>query len=37
MLNINGTNPLDKDDLATKQCTDENIGKLGKDLRKIKS
>jgi len=30
----NGTKPLENDDLATKQYTDDNIGKLG-DLRKI--
>jgi len=28
-------NPLDNNDLATKQYTDENIGMLGEDLRKI--
>jgi len=31
----NGTKPLDNDDLRTKQCTVEIIGKLGEDLRKV--
>jgi len=33
----NGTNPSDNDDLGTKQFTDKSIGKLGEDLRKIKT
>jgi len=28
----NGTKPLDNNDLATKQYTDEILGKLGEDL-----
>jgi len=36
VLKINvSTKPLENDDLATKQCSNENIGKLGEDLRKI--
>jgi len=31
----NGSKPLDNNDLATKQYTDEILGKLGEDLRKI--
>jgi len=31
----NGTKPLHHNDLATKQYTDEILGKLGEDLRKI--
>jgi len=31
----NGSRPLDNNDLATKQYTDEILGKLGEDLRKI--
>jgi len=31
----NGSRPLDNNDLATKQYTDEILGKLGEKLRKI--
>jgi len=31
----NGSKPLDNNDLATKQYTDEILGNLGEDLRKI--
>jgi len=31
----NGSKPVDNNDLATKQYTDEILGKLGEDLRKI--
>jgi len=31
----NGSKPSDNNDLATKQYTDEILGKLGEDLRKI--
>jgi len=32
-----GTKPIDNDDLGTKQYTDDILGKLGEDLRKISS
>jgi len=34
-INKNGSKPLDNNDLATKQYTDEILLKLGEDLRKI--